>query len=157
LRQQPWGHRRHQPCGHRRLQRLRLDRIHQLALLRAELLHLSLPLRCKLLLLERISRAHGGIDAPELLLLLLLHELLLFELLLLHALAQLKLIEPLRIRRRHATRPARHTLLQVQVETVLQLLLLQPVSRNPGCSESGLSNNERQCCRKYSKESWEAH
>jgi hypothetical protein len=139
--QLPWLHQ--QPWRGRRLQRLLLlHRIRQLALLRVELLHLELPICCELLL-ERIALANVGIDALHLQLLPLLHELLLFELLLLHALAQLKLIELLRIRRRHATRRAQ-TLPLVQLELVLQLLLLQPVSGlKPGCSERGLRNDER--------------
>ena len=88
------------------------------ALLEFETLELELPLLCVETMLELRRRMSPAANALTL-------QLLLLELLLVHALAQLKLLEAKSVSRRKIRARARSALDELEVERVLKLLLLQ--------------------------------
>ena len=117
-----------------RLQRRAWRRLQELALLEIELPHLKLALdrvRLPLMvapLVTDVGRKMRGV-LPRLMLAL---KLLLLEKLLFHALAQLKLIEAPRVRRRQIVLSARQSLSQVEIQGILLLLELKlaPLARH---------------------------
>jgi hypothetical protein len=79
-----------------------------------------------------------------------------FELLLFHALLELKLVQPVSIGRRDAVAPGAHALLQIEPERVLLLLDLEPsvIDRSRPARVGGcVKQHERASCEKECLES----